>query len=157
MGGTAAARPQELARDQGDVPVDPGDAHPVSAARPYRSGDMRTVKVDVEVARTTVVNRIVAVEEIPPVDVVRIAVAVIVHAVDGIEWVVPDIGGQIWMGEVDTLVDDADVDSARAGEPAPPRLGRLTAELVSGNGALAVHSPERPVRKGRIVRRGIVP
>jgi hypothetical protein len=95
----------------------------------------------------------VVVEEVPAVDVVGEAAAVVVEAVRGrLAGVRPDVGLEVWVADVHALVDDADDDL-----PAPRRRvpGGLGVD-VGARGALRLPRVfERPLRgERRVVRRG---
>src|SRR5262249_1932266 len=105
-----------------------------------------------------VVDRVVAVDEVPAVDVVDVAVAIVVDAVDRVVGVGPGVGTEVWVGELNPLVDDADVDRLRAGVAGRPRLLGLAAVDVRragrsdrGRRVVAVHAPQRAVGVVRVV------
>ena len=76
----AAAPSEELRGNHRHVPVHPGDAHSVASNRPDGAGNMSAVVVLIAVER-----RVVVAVEVPPAHVVDVAIAVVVHAVNGIE------------------------------------------------------------------------
>src|SRR5207237_2236983 len=73
-GRATAGRVQELARQDRDIPVDPGDPDGIVTGRTDRAGNVRAVEV--------IVHRVPCVgDRIDPVAVVHVAVAVVVEPV----------------------------------------------------------------------------
>ena len=104
--------------------------------RPDRAGHVGAVVV----ARPVVDGGVVGVE-VPAVDVVDVAVPVVVDAVGGLAGVRPDVGRQVWVADLDALVDDAHVDVRVAGVAGVPGLAGPAPERVGGRRAVAVHAP----------------
>src|SRR5262249_31070117 len=126
-----------------DIPIDPGDAHPVVPDGPDGPGDVGAVVV--------VVHRVAVVgHEVVPVDVVDETVAVVVLAVPGdLTRVGPDVGGEVRVGVVDAGVEDGDQGAGRPGRLVPGF--RRVDVRVRGAARLAgvVEAPKVP--KGRVV------
>ncbi len=128
---------EELQRHDAHVPVHARNADGVVADRTDGAGHMGAVAVVVH-------RRALSIEEIVPIDVVHVTVAVVVYAVlRDFAGVHPEVVNQVGMGRIDTRVDDRDRDVARA-DAAFPRLrradigARQTAELPG-----VAHSPEQ--------------
>jgi hypothetical protein len=120
---------EELAGDDPHLPVDPGDPPAVAAHRADGAGDVRAVVL--------VVGRHVGLVgiggEVPAVDVVGVAVAVVILAVDRVEGVDPDVAGEVLVGVLDAGVDDADVDVGASGlAVVPGRIGLAAVAVDAG-------------------------
>src|SRR5436853_1803347 len=152
VGGRApAGRIQELARQDRDIPVDPGDPDGVVADRADRAGNVRAVKV--------IVHRIARVgDRIDPVAVVHVPVVIVVETVVvTLGWIHPDVGGQVDVVVIHTGVEDCDHYIGAAGGDVP---GRECAD-VRPRGRRAAQLPgviEGPLMwEERIVRGGSGP
>ena len=146
VAGEGDAAPQELRGDHRHAPVDAGHADAVTALRADRAGDVRPV-----IVARAVEHRVVAVLEVPAVDVVDVPVAVVIDAVHRIERVRPDVRVQIGMRELHAGVGDAHVDVPRSGVSRGPRLVRLRPERVrERRDLIAVHAPQVP--RGRVAQ-----
>ena len=147
----SAAGPEELGRDHLHRPVDASDALAVVAHAADGARHMRTVRVDRRIGGP-IENGGVVVEEVPPVDVVDVAVAVVVDTVSGnLSRIGPDVGGQIGMRGLNALVDHADHDVGRSGVASTPRLSSTAAVGVRRGGGISLHAPE-----GAVGERGVV-
>src|SRR5262249_24139846 len=145
-GAAGAAGVEELQGHQFDAgPGNAGDADAVVAHPRDGAGDVRAVAVVVE--RFVVVR-----DEVPAVDVVDEAVAVVVDAVAGdLARVGPDVGGEVGVVVVDAGVDDRDDDAAARGDGVP-RLGGVDVGVGDAAGLPGVvQAPERAVGVPRVV------
>ena len=98
----AAIGRQDFQRQDRGIPGDPDDADPVVPRRRDRPRDVRSVAV-------VVLHVVRAGGEIPAVDVVDVAVAVVVHAIGrDLAGVGPDASGQLGMIQVDAGVEHGD-------------------------------------------------
>gem|GEM_PF-6438033 len=149
VAGPATAGAQELGRDHRDVPV-----HADHAGAIARSTNGAGHVGAVVVVRPVVHGGIVVVE-VPAVDVVHVAVAVVVDAVGGnLPRVDPDVVGKIGVGDLHPGVDDAHVHGRRPREPIGPGGGGIAAPLIRWARRRAVHAPESAGREVRVVRGG---
>ena len=101
---------------------------------------------------TTVINCVVVSIKVPSVDIVDKPIAVVVDAIDGIEGIGPNICIEIRVLEINTFVDNTDINRARACVARAPGLCGLTTKCVSWRTGITVHSPKRSIDKVRIVR-----
>ena len=149
IGGGATRGPQELGGDDGDVPVDAHHALAVVALATDGAGHMGTVRIV-----QTVVDRGVVVDEVPAVDVVDEAVAVIVDACRTVLlWQVhPDVVTQVRVVHLDTFVDDAHDHLLRTDEAFGPHFGGLATKGIRRRRSVAEHAPQRAVGVAGVVR-----
>jgi hypothetical protein len=104
------------------------------------------------IIRRTVIDRVVVAVEIPAVDVVDVAVAVVVDAIDQIAGVRPDLADQFRVGEHDAFINLAHEDARRTGVARQPCFARQATVLIGGRGGVAVPAPQRSVGVVRVVR-----
>ena len=149
IGGGATRGPQELGGDDGDVPVDAHHALAVVALATDGAGHMGAVRIV-----QTVIDRGVVVHEVPAVDVVDEAVAVIVDACPTVLlWQVhPDVVTQVRVVHLDTFVDDAHYHLLRTDEAFGPHFGGLATKGIRRRRSVAEHAPQRAVGVAGVVR-----
>ena len=105
----ATAGVQELQRNELDRPVDTHHAKRVIADRADRPRAMRSVKM-------VVVRIVVVIDEVPPIDVVHVPVAIIVDAVArDLARVRPQVRHQVFVSAVDTRINHRHHNVAVAG------------------------------------------
>ena len=147
-GWTRAACAEELQCGKLHIPGHARDADAIVAYGADGAGDVRPV--------TVVIHRVgVVVDEVPAVDVINIAVAVVINRVSrDLARVRPHVCSKVGMGVVDARVYDADDDRAAARADIP-RLGGVDIRVDRASGLPGiVHSPQ--TAEVRIIRgRGI--
>ena len=138
----ATVWPEELGRDNLHRPVHACNALAVPADTADGSRNVRAVGVDCGVGGT-VEDRRVAVEEVPPVDVVDEPIAVVVDGVAGdFAWIDPDVGSEVGVSHLNAFIDHAHYHVRGARVAGGPGLGRASAKLVRGHRGITLHSPQ---------------
>ena len=148
IGDVAATRPEELCGDHRHIPVDTCNTETVSADGTDRPCNVGAVGI----VPATVVDAVVVVGEVPAVNVVDVAVAVIVSTVCRIKGIRPNVRRKIGMGDINTFVDDADIDGRGADLTLCPRFVRTRTVWARGAAGWSAHPPETGVAVERIVR-----
>ena len=94
----------------------------------------------------TVIGAVIITVKVPTVDIIHIAIAVIINAVNRIIGVCPYLTGQILVGVHGSFIDYANVHRGRAGISRGPGFPGLAAIGVGGRSGVSVHPPQRAVR-----------
>ena len=157
IGRGATGGAEEFGRDHGDVPVHTGNACPIPAFSSDGTGHVCAVVI----VCGGIKNRVVIIGEVPAVNVVDKAIAVVVDTVDRVIGVGPDVVGNVWVRDLDTCVDNPDKDRFGARLSVIPGGFGIDAVGVGSSGrangrwaVAAFHAPELTTCVVRIVADG---
>ena len=134
--------PDELHRDDGDVPVDTSHANAVPSAGANGAGHMGAVVVAASPSST-----LRSLLKVPSVNIVHIAISVVVNIwpAQSFSGVGPDVVDQVWVIDLDTAVDHGHIDATAADGSGRPGLVGTRPERVRGRCGVAVHPPKAAI------------
>jgi hypothetical protein len=99
--GVSAGWSEKLSGDYSRVPRDANHPKTVSTSSPNSARNVRAVSVAVG----CVEYGIIAIIKVPTVYIIDISIAIIIKAIDGIEWINPYISREVWMIYLHSLID----------------------------------------------------
>ena len=147
VGSRASAGTEELCRDHLDVPVDTNNPGRVSSFPANRASNVGSMVVS-----RSIVDGIVVVNEIPSVDVVDVAIAVVINSIPGnFVGINPSVSVQIGVSYLKAFIDNSNHDAGRPGEVVGPRLLRMDTKLIGRSSRsrrrsiVTVHAPQTAI------------
>jgi hypothetical protein len=76
----------------------------------------------VRITVSSIEHRAVFIEEVPSIYVVHVSIAIIVNAVNNLEWINPNVACEIRVGVLNAFVNYAHIDAPRSSKSERPRL-----------------------------------